>query len=529
MADYLNPEDIAAQSAIARQQKLADMLWQQGAQQPQGQVVSGQYVKPSPLQYLSNMANQYVGNKTSEAATKAQTDLAQKLRTQELQDLQTYGKIQRGTPASSVQPTIAGQPMRDDETGALYPPIVTKAIAGNPEAADLFAASSYAPALRAAGMKRLTEGPKWEKATIPQQDGSELHGWVNYNSPNPLTTFVQGGTKPAYTPIEGARFTYDTGMPVPTGAPQGQVRPVQAMPTQPVQNAPTQNVPVQTSNVPALIHPSNGSIMSSEDVKGYADRNTNGDIPAALDVLKRRQGFTEKQNAPMSNRQPVQASLMSNQVNPATGNAVPVSAMNRPAMSPKQAGEANQAVYTEQEKERQKSLKQLPTDINQAEQAIATVNQMIGDARLNDKGEIVYQKYDPTSKKWVAGAEPHGGFETYVGIGVPYWSNVHGTDTADFRTLYDSLKGQAFLEAFARIKGAGAITEVEGAKATQALLKLNNAQSEKEFIKYAREFQENAQKGMALAKEKAGVSQNYRSPVNQPALRWNPQTNSWVQ
>jgi len=483
--EYLNPEAIAAQSAIARQQKLADMLWQQGAQQPQGQVVSGQYVKPSPLQYLSNMANQYVSNKTSEAATKAQTDLAQKLRTQELQDLQTYGKIQRGTPASSVQPTIAGQPMRDDETGALYPPIVTKAIAGNPEAADLFAASSYAPALRAAGMKRLTEGPKWEKATIPQQDGSELHGWVNYNSPNPLTTFVQGGTKPAYTPIEGARFTYDTGMPVPTGAPQGQVRPVQSMPAQPVQGQPVQNAPIQNAPV--------------------------------------------QTSAPMSNRQPVQAVPMSNQVNTATGNAVPVSAMNRPAMSPKQQGEANQAVFTEQEKERQKSLKQLPTDINQAEQAIATVNQMIGDARLNDKGEVVYQKYDPTSKKWVAGAEPHGGFEQYVGIGVPYLSNVHGTDTADFRTLYDSLKGQAFLEAFARIKGAGAITEVEGAKATQALLKLNNAQSEKEFIKYAREFQENAQKGMALAKEKAGVSQNYRSPVNQPALRWNPQTNSWVQ
>ena len=478
MADYLNPEDIAAQSAIARQQKLADLLWQQGAQQPQGQVVSGQYVKPSPLQYLSNMANQYVSNKTSEAATKAQTDLAQKLRTQELQDLQTYGKIQRGTPASSVQPTIAGQPMRDDETGALYPPIVTKEIAGNPEAADLFAASSYAPALRAAGMKRLTEGPKWEKATIPQQDGSELHGWVNYNSPNPLTTFVQGGTKPAYNALEGARFTYDTGMQPPTGAPQGQVRPVQAMPAQPVQGQPVQGQPT---------------------------------------------------SAPMSNRQFVQAVPMSNQVNTATGNAVPVSTMNRPAMSPKQAGEANQAVYTEQEKERQKSLKQLPTDINQAEQAIATVNQMIGDARLNDKGEVVYQKYDPTSKKWVAGAEPHGGFEQYVGLGVPYLSNIHGTDTADFRTLYDSLKGQAFLEAFARIKGAGAITEVEGAKATQALLKLNNAQSEKEFIKYAREFQENAQKGMALAKEKAGVSQNYRSPVNQPALRWNPQTNSWVQ
>ena len=99
MADYLNPEDIAAQSAIARQQKLADMLWQQGAQQPQGQVISGQYVKSSPLQYLSNMANQYVSNKTSEAATQAQLDLAQKLRGKQEEAVQNYMNAMQSTPA----------------------------------------------------------------------------------------------------------------------------------------------------------------------------------------------------------------------------------------------------------------------------------------------------------------------------------------------------------------------------------------------------------------------------------------------
>lgn len=485
-AGTMSPEDYAQQQALNRQQRFADLLMAQG-QQPAGQMISGRYVPPSFFQMLNPVVNQlagaYIGKKGDEEATK----LAQKLRTQEMSDIQKYGELYKGTSASpEIRTELAGPYGANvgDGLSIPKPEAVTPARAAtpaNPEAANLFAASSYSPVLRAMGLKRITEGPKWEKAVMPMPDGSEKHGWVDYNSPNPKNTFVEGGTKPAYTALEGARFTYDTGMQPPTGAPQGQARPVQAMPTQPVQNATIQNAPVQTS-------------------------------------------------APMSNRQPVQAVPMSNQVNPAVGNAVPVSAMNRPAMSPKQQGEANQAVYTEQEKERQKSLKQLPTDINQAEQAIATVNQMIGDARLNDKGEVVYQKYDPTSKKWVAGAEPHGGFENYVGATMfPYLSNVHGTDTADFRTLYDSLKGQAFLEAFARIKGAGAITEVEGAKATQALLKLNNAQSEKEFIKYAREFQENAQKGMALAKEKAGVSQNYRSPVNQPALRWNPQTNSWVQ
>ena len=490
-AGTMSPEDYAQQQALNRQQRFADLLMAQG-QQPQGQMISGRYVPPSFFQMLNPVVNQlagaYIGKKGDEEATK----LAQKLRTQEISDIQKYGELYKGTSASpEIRTELAGPYGANvgDGLSIPKPEAVTPARAAtpaNPEAANLFAASSYSPALRAMGLKRITEAPDWKEGKLEQPDGSTITGWYDAKAPNPLSTFIKGGNKPAYTPLEGAKFTYETGMPVPTSAPQPQLRPVQGAPVQnaPIQTSPVQNAPVQTS-------------------------------------------------APMVNRPPAQAAPMSyqanNQVNPAIGNAVPVSAMNRPAMSPKQQGEANQAVYTEQEKERQKALKQLPTDINQAEQAIKTVDEMIGDARLNDKGEIVYQKYDPTSKKWVAGAEPHGGFEQYVGIGVPYLSNLHGTDTAGFRTLYDSLKGQAFLEAFARIKGAGAITEVEGAKATQALLKLNNAQSEKEFIKYAREFQENAQKGMALAKEKAGVSQNYRSPVNQPALRWNPQTNSWVQ
>jgi len=161
--------------------------------------------------------------------------------------------------------------------------------------------------------------------------------------------------------------------------------------------------------------------------------------------------------------------------------------------------------------------------------AIKTIDQMIGDARLNDKGEVVYQKYDPVSKKYVEGAKPHGGFEQYVGLGFPGLRFIEGTDTASFDPLYQSIKGQAFLDAFQRLKGGGQITEIEGQKATDALLKLNKAQNEKDFIKYAREFQENLQRGMELAKNRAGVTKEYTSPVNKPALRWNPQTNSWVQ
>ena len=103
MADYLNPEDVAMQSQIARQQKMADLLWQQGAQSPQGQMVSGQYVKPSPLQYLSNMTNQYVGNKTSEAATQAQLDLATKLRGKQEEDINKFSELLKTDPNSAYQ------------------------------------------------------------------------------------------------------------------------------------------------------------------------------------------------------------------------------------------------------------------------------------------------------------------------------------------------------------------------------------------------------------------------------------------
>lgn len=82
MAD-INPLDPNAAQLmdLSQQRKLADLLTQQGLQSPQGQMVSGQYVKSSPLQYFANMANLYAGQKTGEEATKKATDYANALRT----------------------------------------------------------------------------------------------------------------------------------------------------------------------------------------------------------------------------------------------------------------------------------------------------------------------------------------------------------------------------------------------------------------------------------------------------------------
>jgi len=85
MADIgtLNPEQMLQQQQILRQQKMAEMLMQQGMQQPQGQMVSGRYVAPSIFQNLAGLANTYVGQKGIEKAEQAQLDLARQLRADE--------------------------------------------------------------------------------------------------------------------------------------------------------------------------------------------------------------------------------------------------------------------------------------------------------------------------------------------------------------------------------------------------------------------------------------------------------------
>jgi hypothetical protein len=437
----LPPELFAQQQALNRQQQMAQLLMQQGQQMPSGQMVSGRYVAPSFFQYASPLFQTYAATKLQEKGDKQATELAQALRKRYGQEIEQYQDLLRGKEATYA-PDI---PTETYET--VKGKMTSPAVPANPQAAYLFGSTAYNPALQQLALKKLTEGPKWEKAELDMPDGSVRKGWVDYNSPNPRATFVEGGTKPAFTSLEAARFTYETGMAPPSG-----VSPTGARPT------------------------------------------TGGAVPTG--------GAIPTGNQPVSNQPSMtQASY--------TG-----------GMSPQARNEANKQLFVEDQKARQEALRNLPTDLNRAEQAILTVDQMLGGAMPNEKASFGWET--PKGK-----SEPHAGFNAFVGgTWRPFARFVEGSDPASFQVLYDSLKGQAFLEAFQRLKGAGAITEVEGEKATTALLKLNKAQSEADFVKYAREFQDNLRKGMELAKQKAGAP---NSVGVRPTLRWNPQTNSWVE
>ena len=81
--------------------------------------------------------------------------------------------------------------------------------------------------------------------------------------------------------------------------------------------------------------------------------------------------------------------------------------------------------------------------------------------------------------------------------------SIPGGESADFEAQLDKLKGQAFLQMFSQLRGGGAITEMEGKKATDALAALSTKQSEKQFRANLKEVNDILAKGIAVARQKA--------------------------
>lgn len=102
---------------------------------------------------------------------------------------------------------------------------------------------------------------------------------------------------------------------------------------------------------------------------------------------------------------------------------------------------------------------------------------------------------------------------------------IPGTSAKDFDVRLDQLKGQQFLQAFESLKGGGAITEIEGKKATDAIARMDAASSEAEFTKAAREFQSVIRQGVARAKNAQGAQTIQPAQTAPKRLRFDAQGN----
>lgn len=96
---------------------------------------------------------------------------------------------------------------------------------------------------------------------------------------------------------------------------------------------------------------------------------------------------------------------------------------------------------------------------------------------------------------------------------------IAGTDSTNFQTVVNQIGGAAFLQAFESLKGGGAITEIEGKKATDAIARLSREQSTKEFKNSLQELktimENGALRARGLPPKSAGASGDFG---NQPKV-----------
>jgi hypothetical protein len=153
----------------------------------------------------------------------------------------------------------------------------------------------------------------------------------------------------------------------------------------------------------------------------------------------------------------------------------------------------------------------LPKVLSRAEETVRLIDEMIG-------------VRDSKTGKLIQGSKPHPGFKAAVGmgdiwtLGIPGVAQViPGTNAAGFKSRFEQSTGQSFLEAFESLKGGGAITEAEGAKATAAINRMSLSTNEDEFIRAALDLQDVVRKGVANAQARAATAASRAPGASAPA------------
>jgi hypothetical protein len=124
--------------------------------------------------------------------------------------------------------------------------------------------------------------------------------------------------------------------------------------------------------------------------------------------------------------------------------------------------------------------------------------------KVEDTSEMGLRLIDELVGSQDGKTKRHPGFESYVGFTLmPGMRFVEGSKEADFEKRLKQITGGSFLEAFSSLRGSGAITELEGQRATEAINRMDKATSEKEFIRAARDVQQVIRKGVERAKFRA--------------------------
>jgi hypothetical protein len=112
MQAMLGPDVTRQQYELAQNQRYADILMQQALmEQPQGQMVSGHYVAPSPVQGIAQLLKAYIGRRATDLIPEQQSKLA----AAQNQQIQNMFGVGGGTTAPQARDmALAGGAMQGD-------------------------------------------------------------------------------------------------------------------------------------------------------------------------------------------------------------------------------------------------------------------------------------------------------------------------------------------------------------------------------------------------------------------------------
>jgi len=104
----------------------------------------------------------------------------------------------------------------------------------------------------------------------------------------------------------------------------------------------------------------------------------------------------------------------------------------------------------------------------------------------------------------------HPGFEAATGLPNPFKGgfgvgNIPGTPAGDYATALKTATAEAFMPAFEALKGAGAISEREGAAAAASLANLGTGMSEAQFKRELQKYVDKLATGLDVARKQAGM------------------------
>lgn len=155
----------------------------------------------------------------------------------------------------------------------------------------------------------------------------------------------------------------------------------------------------------------------------------------------------------------------------------------------------------------------LPAVEAQTEFAINNLNDLI--YQTDESGQVQTDRLgQPVPNRGMQEQFGTGWFGIPTGQTLPA---IAGTEKANFQARKDQVQGQAFLQAIESLKGSGAVSEVEGLKATQAIIRAQSSQSEGEFVKAVQEAISIYQRGLENARQQAAGTQFTSGSGQQPA------------